>query len=252
MDLTCEQRSSDSPFVESIWRSYSENGGAFISMAESQASLVVTKFKGRAFITLRGPATQAMPAYSPEDAEFIGIQLKPGVFIPDFPIALVSEGRDLNFPEAAHNSFWLKASAWEYPSFENADTFVERLIHDDLLVADPVVDAIISGQPVDMSVRNIRRRFLRATGLTYGALYQIERARYATALLKEGMPILDAVYEAGYFDQPHLTRALKQYIGLTPAQVMDESKRNPLSFLYNKNPLSLSYNTNKYNDIHLK
>ncbi len=245
MDLTCEDRPSDSPFVESIWRSRSDYGGPFISMAESQTSLVVTKFKGRAFITLRGPATQAMPAFSPEDAEFVGIQFKPGVFIPDFPATMVTEGHDLNFPEASRNAFWLKSSTWEYPDFDNADTFVERLIHNDLLVVDPVVDAVISGQSVDMSERNIRRRFLRATGLTYGALYQIERARYATALLKEGMPILDAAYEAGYFDQPHMTRALKQYIGLTPAQVVDETRRNPLSFLYKKNPFSLSYNTTK-------
>ncbi len=252
MDLICEDRPSDSPFVESIWRSRSDYVGPFISMAESQTSLVVTKYKGRAFITLRGPATRAMPAFSPEGAEFVGIQLRPGVFIPDFPTTTVTEGHDLSFPEASRDSFWLKSSVWEYPNFENADTFVERLIQNDLLVVDPVVDSVVSGQPVDMSERNIRRRFLRATGLTYGALYQVERARYATALLKEGMPILDATYEAGFFDQPHMTRALKQYIGLTPAQVVDETRRNPLSFLYKKNPLSLNYNTNKYSDLRLE
>ncbi len=252
MDLTCEDRPSDSPFVESVWRSRSDFGGPFISMAESQASLVVTKYKGRTFITLRGPATKAMPAYSPEDAEFMGIQFKPGVFIPYFPISIIAEGQDLSFPEASGSSFWLKSSAWEYPDFENADTFVDRLIHEDLLVADPVVDAVISGQPVDMSLRNIRRRFMRATGLTFGALYQIERARYATSLLKEGMLIQDVVYEAGYFDQSHLTRVLKQYIGLTPAQVADETRRSPLSFFYKKNPLSLNYNSNNDDEIRLK
>ena len=252
MDLICEDRPSDSPFVESIWRSRSDDGGPFISMAESQTSLVVTIFKGRKFITLRGPATKAMPAYNPQDAEFVGIQFKPGVFIPDFPTISLAEGHDLNFPEAAADSFWLKGSAWKYPDFESADTFVDRLIHEDLLVVDPVVDSVISRQPVEMSLRNIRRRFLRATGLTYGALYQVERARYATALLKDGMSILDAVYEAGYFDQPHLTRALKQYVGLTPAQIGDETRRSPLSFLYKKNPLSLSYNPNQENEVHLK
>jgi len=40
------------------------------------------------------------------------------------------------------------------------------------------------------------------------------------------------VYEAGYFDQPHLTRALKHFIGLTPAQIMDRSRSQQLSFLY--------------------
>jgi AraC-like DNA-binding protein len=252
MDLTCDVRPSDSPFVESVWRSRSDYSGPFISMAESQTSLVVTRYKGRSFITLRGPATQALPAYSPDDAEFVGIQFKPGVFMPDVPSSMIAEGHDLNLPEAGDSSFWLKGSVWEYPSFENVDAFVDRLIRADLLGADPVVDAVVSGQPVDMSLRNIRRRFVRATGLTYGALYQIERARYATALLKEGMPILDAVYEAGYFDQPHMTRSLRKHVGLTPAQIVDELGRSPLSFLYKKNPLSLNYNTNQESEIRLK
>jgi methylphosphotriester-DNA--protein-cysteine methyltransferase len=66
---------------------------------------------------------------------------------------------------------------------------------------------------------------------------QIERARYATTLLQQGVPILDVVYEAGYFDQPHLTRALKYFIGQTPAQILDRSKDVQLSFLYKTAPL---------------
>ncbi len=243
MDLICEERPSDSPFVETIWRSHSDFGGSFISMAESQHSLVLTKYRGRRFITLRGPAIQAMPAYNPQDAEFFGIQFKPGVFMPDLPASLLAERHDIGLPEASSDSFWLKGSAWQYPNFENADTFVDWLVQDGLLVFDPVVDAVLSGQLVETSIRTVRRRFLRATGLTHGAIYQIERARYATSLLKRGMSILDAAYEAGYFDQPHLTRALKQYIGLTPAQVADEGRKEPLSFLYKKNPPLLNYNS---------
>ncbi|MCB0139261.1 MAG: AraC family transcriptional regulator, partial [Caldilineaceae bacterium] len=35
-----------------------------------------------------------------------------------------------------------------------------------------------------------------------------------------GVSILDAVDEAGYYDQPHLTRALRQWVGYTPAQIL--------------------------------
>jgi methylphosphotriester-DNA--protein-cysteine methyltransferase len=55
--------------------------------------------------------------------------------------------------------------------------------------------------------------------LTHSALQQIERARQAAALLEQGLSILDVVCEAGYFDQPHLTRSLKRFIGQTPAQI---------------------------------
>lgn len=64
----------------------------------------------------------------------------------------------------------------------------------------------------------MRHRFLRATGLTQGTILQIERAKRASALLEQGVPILDTVYEAGYFDQPHLTRSLRRFVGKTPAQ----------------------------------
>jgi AraC-like DNA-binding protein len=49
--------------------------------------------------------------------------------------------------------------------------------------------------------------------------------------LKQGVSILDTVYEAGYFDQAHLTRSLKHLIGQTPAQIIRAEQQ--LSFLYN-------------------
>jgi methylphosphotriester-DNA--protein-cysteine methyltransferase len=71
----------------------------------------------------------------------------------------------------------------------------------------------------------------RTTGLTHSTVRQIERARYATTLLRQGRSILDVVYEAGYYDQPHLTRALKHFIGQTLAQLMDRCRDVQLSFL---------------------
>lgn len=56
--------------------------------------------------------------------------------------------------------------------------------------------------------------------MTHGLFRQIERARYATTLLRDGTAILDTVHEAGYFDQAHLTRSLRVLIGETPASVM--------------------------------
>jgi len=83
-------------------------------------------------------------------------------------------------------------------------------------------------------VRSAQRHFFRATGTTHAAFRQIERARYATNLLKEGVSILDAVHLAGYFDQAHLTRSLKYLIGQTPAKIIQGDKQ--LSFLYKTQP----------------
>jgi methylphosphotriester-DNA--protein-cysteine methyltransferase len=60
--------------------------------------------------------------------------------------------------------------------------------------------------------------------LTQSYIRQVERAQRAAALLQQGVPIFDTVYEAGYFDQPHLTKSLKRAIGHTPAQIIRSSK----------------------------
>jgi methylphosphotriester-DNA--protein-cysteine methyltransferase len=118
----------------------------------------------------------------------------------------------------------LHGSAWEFPTFENADTFVNRLVGEGLLAHEPLVESVLQGQTKELSVRSVQRRFLRATGVTHKAIYQIQRARYAMTLLQQGHSILDTVEQAGYYDQPHLTRSFKQLIGQTPAEILRASQ----------------------------
>lgn len=138
----------------------------------------------------------------------------------------------MNLPLASKNSFWLFGSPWQLPDYDNADTFVGWLVSEGLLVRDPVVDAALQGHLEDRSLSTIQRRFRHSTGLTQSAARQIERARYATSLLQQGVSILDTVEQAGYFDQPHLTRSLKYLIGQTPAQIREKSRPEQMPFLY--------------------
>ena len=170
------------------------------------------------------------------DAEFFGIVFRAGSYMPLFPVNMVMDRRDLNLPTWSGKSFWLNSSAWQIPDFDNADTFVQRLVRQGLLVADPMVEIALHEQPHVQSRRTIQRRFLRATGLTHNAFSQIQRARYATTLLKQGRSILDTVELAGYSDQPHMTRALKLLIGQTPAQIAAKRVTAPLSFLFKTLP----------------
>lgn len=219
MKFHFEGRESDSPLVDGYWWTYSQGAGSFISVAESHWGMVVTKSLGKTTLTIRGPETIAMPAPVPEDAEFFGIIFKLGAFMPHLPASALVDG-ELHLPAAAGRSVWLHSTAWELPTHENADTFVDRLVRTELLVFEPVVDAVLQGQTTGLSPRSVQRRFLRATGLTHGAVCQIERARYAGALLAQGVSILDTVEQAGYADQPHLTRSLKRLLGQTPAQLL--------------------------------
>lgn len=236
ISLPCLERPSDSPYVDRVWHSRSSDGGTFISTAASHWEIVVTKFQGQTTVTLRGPETRATTAECPPDAEFFGIVFRAGSYMPLFPVNMVMDRRDLNLPTWSGKSFWLNSSAWQIPDFDNADTFVQRLVRQGLLVADPMVEIALHEQPHVQSRRTIQRRFLRATGLTHNAFYQIQRARYATTLLKQGRSILDTVELAGYSDQPHMTRALKLLIGQTPAQIAAKRVTAPLSFLFKTLP----------------
>lgn len=75
MDLAVDERASDSPFFEKIWRSRSEQTGQFISMAYSHYAMVVAKYRGKTVLTVRGPETKATPAQEHTDIEYFGIRL---------------------------------------------------------------------------------------------------------------------------------------------------------------------------------
>jgi AraC-like DNA-binding protein len=229
-----EDRISDSPLIERVWRSHSEQPGTFRSIAASTFEMVVSRHGGQAFFTLRGPETQATLAELPADGEWFAIRFKVGTFVPHLTPGNLTDRRDITLPEATRQSFWLKGSAWDYPDFDNAETFVNRLSRKGILVRDPLVDAALAHGATALPARTLQRHFLRATGLTFGAVRRIERARYATILLREKMSILDVVDQAGYYDQAHLTRSLRHHIGQTPTAIIRGDEQ--LSFLYKTPP----------------
>lgn len=223
MPLIFDERPSDSPYVECVWRTHSHEASMFTSVAATRWEMVIMTHRGHTSITMRGPETAATPATCPPDAEFVGILFKHGAYMPHVSPSDLVDHNDLTLPNAGSQSFWLQGAAWQFPTYENADTFVNRLMRGGLITHDEVVQAVLQGWPNDYSVRTVRRRFLNATGLTPGTLRQIERAHCAMNLLLQGLPILDTVFEAGYFDQPHLTRSLKRFIGQTPAQISEDA-----------------------------
>jgi AraC-like DNA-binding protein len=196
--------------------------------------MAVTRLRGKVFITLRGPETKATTLDCPAEGEWVCIRFKLGTFMPQFLPGSLRDLKDVTLPDATSRFFWLNGSAWQYPGFDNAEIFIKRLAKSGLISRDLAIDAALQGQPRAVSMRTTQRHFLRSTGLTHGTFRQIERARYATNLLKGGASILDAVHFAGYFDQAHLTRSLKHLIGQTPKKIIQGEKQ--LSFLYKTEP----------------
>ena len=52
-----DNRLSDSPFIERVWRCHSEGSGMFVSVATSHWDFVVTRLEGKLTVTLKGPET---------------------------------------------------------------------------------------------------------------------------------------------------------------------------------------------------
>ncbi|MBZ0296147.1 MAG: helix-turn-helix domain-containing protein [Anaerolineae bacterium] len=247
MSLIFEERPSDSPYVDMITQGRTLSEGSTIRPAECHWHMVFVKENGNLHPLVVGPWTSAGVTSWGGEAEILWVRFKLGTFIPHLPSKKLLN-TETALPEASSsNKFWLKSCAWQFPDFDNIETFIDRLARDEVLVCDPVVDAALQDQLPEMSSRTVRHRFSQTIGLSQNHIRQVERAKYAAQLLEQGVSILDTVYEAGYFDQPHLTRSLKQYIGYTPAQIFRTSQADCHSV--QDDDLLSGYHTNVLEEI---
>ena len=219
MSIVYEERRSNSPYVETVTHGWTESDGSTVRPAECRWHLVVVRQAGTARALAVGPLTGAGVASWEAGADIIWIRFALGTFMPHVPTRNLLDTETV-LSDATSKSFRLGGSAWPFPNHENAETLVERLVREGVLARDPVVGAAADGRPLrGLSPRTLRHRFLRATGLAQGAVLQVERANRAAARLRRGVPIPDVVYEEGYFDQSHMTRSLKRWVGRTPARI---------------------------------
>lgn len=219
MSIISQGRPTDSPYIESITHGHTEGTGSTIRPAETHWHLVIVRHAGGTQAIVTGPLTSSGIVSWAGSAEILWVKFRLGTFMPHLPARKLLD-KETGLPEASGKSFHLNGSTWQIPDVENIDTFVARLARNEVLLHDPLVESVLQGHMPDLSPRTVRHRFLRATGLTQGTIQQIERAQRAAALLAQGVSILDTVDDAGYFDQPHLTRALKRWVGHTPAQLL--------------------------------
>ncbi len=230
MLLVFQDRPSSSRFVERVWRCHSNKGGTFLSMAEGNIEMVFTRVVGFTAVTLRGPVTHATTVECPPEGEWLAIRFRLGTYFPRIASANLLDHQDLNLPILPNGRFWFSELSWEIPNFENAEDFVARLANTGVIARDSVIEDAVMGDVPRMSPRSVQRHVLRATGMTLSGVQQIERARHAAALLKQGCSILDVTHSAGYADQAHLTRSVKRLIGMTPARLLRDQPQLSFSF----------------------
>src|SRR4051794_12921749 len=69
MFVAYDERPSDSPFVERVWRGRSGDAGEFLSVAASHVEIVIAHVRSTMVVTVRGPETHAAALRYPADAE---------------------------------------------------------------------------------------------------------------------------------------------------------------------------------------
>ncbi|MEV4510000.1 helix-turn-helix domain-containing protein [Dactylosporangium sp. NPDC049525] len=220
MALRFETRTSDSSWVDTVWTCTSEQVAEMTSVATVSWGLVFWELDGTAHASVSGPETRTGTAPVPQGATFTGIEFAVGTSLRVVPTPALVDG-GLELPDTTRRTFRLDGARWQTPRPDDAEALVARLVRAGAVVRDPLVAEVRRGQHPAMSGRTVERRFRAATGLTQGAVRQIERARTASGLLAAGAPVADVVAGLDYFDEPHLARALRRYVGRTARQLRD-------------------------------
>jgi len=218
MRLRFTSRPSDSPWVDVVWTCTSAQVDRMTSVAGARCGLIFWEHQGRQCAGVTGPETATGSAPVPEGATFVGIEFAIGTSLHDLPTSQLVDG-GVELPDTTRRSFRLAGSRWETPGPDDAEALVERLVRCGVVVRDPLVRDVLRGGRPEVSDRTLERRFRAATGLTRSAVHQIERARDAAHLLAAGKPAADVVASLGYFDQSHLARALRRFVGRTATQL---------------------------------
>lgn len=217
MESQLTVRQADSPFGQAITSWVIGDEERSMAAPDGCWDLVVLKQGGKTNMLLTGQTTQAVSLpFTPGD-EIMTISFKASVFLSSIPaMAMLDRGILLS---TNHHTFQLGSDVFEIPTFHNAEGFIQSLVKKEQIGQDELVEEAIMDRLPAYSLRSIQRRFLRATGMTQNYFRQIQRARQAAALLQNGIPATNVAFEAGYADQPHMSRSLKRILGRTPTEI---------------------------------
>jgi hypothetical protein len=227
---------TDASIVNRVWRTRSDAEDTMTSAARTCCQLILTRIQGHLLVSLRGPETRATTAPVPPNAEFLGIRLALGTVLQPHPAASIVDGH-VPFPVTDSGRVVIGGEDWEAPTYENAEQFVRRLRDAGLLVRSRLkAEEHFAGHPGSRrSKRTLQRRYRAITGLSQTAVTQIDRVNAAATMLREGLDWRTVVEMLGYFDQAHLARALRRYLGTT-ARGLQAGDDVTMSFLYKSWP----------------
>lgn len=213
-----EDRASDSPFVERITQvMYGARTQEWLT-PDGCWDIAILRRRGKTLVLQTGLISRPVLLDNDAGNSYLSISFKPGVFAPSAPGSVMVD-RAVVRPLVAAQAFAMEGERFEIPTFENAEGLVDRLARRGLLARDELVETAAHGQPRAISPRSMQRHFLAALGMTPKQFAQIQRACRAVDLLRRGVAPALVALDAGYSDQPHLTRSLRAIMGTTPGEL---------------------------------
>jgi Helix-turn-helix domain len=216
--LKFDSRASDSSWISTVWTCTSEDVTTMTAVASETWGLVFWQEDGAPQAAIVGPESRTSVAPVPPAASFVGIQFTVGTSLRIADTASFVDG-GIPLPDVRSRSFWLDGHRWQTPDADDAELLVDHLVRHGVVVRDPVVTGVLRGDRSALSPRTVERRFRVATGLTRGAVAQIERVRDAAGMLAAGAPVHGVVEKLGYYDEPHLARMLRRHVGRSAQQL---------------------------------
>lgn len=212
-------RESSSPLVDHVAsHDYTQLTHA-TSLPDGCWDLVVIRDPlGQTHAMITGAITKPIHLGFGDGYKVFNIAFRPEAFVPHLSARALLNG-DLKLPTAAPGKVWIGSHVVELPTYDNAESFIDKMTRNGLIVRDKLVASVLSNNPMAASERSVQRHFLQTTGMSYKAMQQINRSWTAINMLRSGTRTADVAHSLGFTDQAHMTHVLKAIMGLTPAAI---------------------------------
>jgi len=215
--LVWRERTPALESIESVWTCKAAVAMQRIVPANPYISVILVKSDTTAEVIIRGPETKPrsevlLPGYT-----WIGIRLRPGVQLKNFPIRQITD-KYRTLPTDSSGQFELEGVLLQFPDFSNAEQLIKQMYDLSYISGEGLISQESPQQ--HMSPKSYSRFIKRNTGLPPHKLRQLQRITEALQLLRKGIPAAAVASELGFADQAHLTRAAKQFLGHTPKELI--------------------------------
>lgn len=217
VETAWRERPSGSDLIASVWTCSPTEITPRTVLADPCTSIILVRTSERTKIVLRGPETKPRNEHYMPNTTWIGIRLYPGVRLKNFD---AQKYLDCSRPLQANSNgdFHFEGTLLSFPEFDKAEVLIEQM-YDLGYIRGGVID-IQGVSRKELSSKAYSRYIKQNTGLSPYKLHQLQRMSKVFRLIQERVPLSTIAFDEGFADQAHLHRAVKQYLGHTPKELL--------------------------------